>query len=149
MREVLLIIHVLAAAAWIGAAGAQFVIMPRMIRAGDGTASTWMETIVQLGRVYYTPAALVILASGVGLVLDSPVYEFEQLFVVIGVAMVLIAGGLGGGVYGPRGREAAAAFAAGDAGTAKTATGTITRVAGVEIALLVVTVASMVYRWGV
>ena len=148
MREILLVIHILAAAAWIGGSAAQMMLVPPLLRAGGETAKTWMTTFVTMGRVFYTPAAIVVLASGVGLVLNSSLYEFEQVFAVIGIVMVLIGGGLGARVYAPKARVAADAFGSGDTATATAAAGLISRAAVVELALLVVTVAAMVYRWG-
>lgn len=149
MRDVLLIVHIVAVAAWIGSNLAQFVIVPAMARRGGEAAVAWMTTFVRLGRIYNTPAAIIVLASGVALVLDSPVYEFEQAFVVIGVVMVLIGGALGGLFYGPRGRSAAEAFGSGDASGGQAESRRIIQMTTVETTLLVVTVAAMVSRWGV
>ncbi len=148
MREILLIVHILAAAAWIGLNLAQFVFVPRLVRAGNDAAAAWMGAFVDLGRIYNTPAAIVILASGVGLVIDSAVYEFEHVFVVIGVVMVIIGGVLGARVYAPLGRAAQAAYISDDQGAAQTATEGIIRIGAIETLLLVVTVVAMVNRWG-
>lgn len=149
MREVLLIVHIAAVAAWLGASGAQFVILPTMTRRGGETAEAWMTTFVRLGRIYYTPAALLILASGIGLVIDSTLYDFEHVFVVVGVLMVLIGGALGGAFYGPKGRLAAEAYGSGDDQAGRAQSTRIAQVGALEVVLLVVTVAGMVYRWGV
>jgi len=149
MREVLLILHIVAAAAWLGANGAQFLIVPRMMRSGNQAAEAWMTTFVRLGRVYYTPAAIVVLATGVGLVLDSSLYDFENMFVVVGVLMVVVGGALFGAVYAPQGRLAADAYRSGDTSAGQAQTARIIRIGTMETVLLVLTVAAMVYRWGV
>ena len=149
MRDILLIIHILAAAVWIGGATGQAAFGSAVVASSNAAAATWMRRLVRMGQVYYTPAAIVVLASGVGLVLNSSLYEFEHTFVVIGVLMVLIAGGLGGRLYAPKAREAADAYEGGDTTAGNAAAATITRAAYVEMGLLVVTVAAMVYRWGV
>ena len=93
MQEFLLTIHIIAAGAWIGTNVVQMVTMRRVIAQGGSPAATWMTSVVHWGRVIYTPAAVVILATGIGMVLNSSLYEFSNAFVSIGFLAVIVAGG--------------------------------------------------------
>ncbi len=149
MREFLLVVHILAAGAWIGGNVTQFVVTPKLRDRGGESAAAWMSSVVRMGRVLYTPAAIIILLTGVALVLNSELYDFEHAFVVIGIAMVVIGGILGARIFGPKGEEAAAAFAAGDDARAVAVANGAIRWGAVDTGLLIVTVTAMVGRWGV
>ncbi len=149
MREFLLVIHILAVGAWIGGNATQFLVTPKMRDRGGAAAAAWMTSVVRMGRLLYTPAALIVLLSGIGLVLDSAVYDFEQTFVVIGVAMVVVGAVLGMRVFGPKGQRAADAFESGDdAAGAAVVNGTMP-FGLLDTALLIVTITAMVSRWGI
>ena len=90
MREILLIIHILGAGTWLGANVTQAVVTPKLRAQGGIAAAAWMKSIAMMGRVLYTPAAIIILVTGFWMVLDSDVYDFEQAFVVIGIVAVVI-----------------------------------------------------------
>jgi uncharacterized membrane protein len=149
VRDILLVLHILAVGTWIGGNVTQFVVTPKLRDRGGAAAAAWMRSVVRMGTRLYTPAAILVLLTGVGLVLDSDLYDFEHAFVVIGVAMVITGGVLGARVFGPRAEEAAAAFEAGDGATGVAVVNRSMRIAVLDSALLVVTVASMVGRWGV
>ena len=150
MRTFLLVVHILAAGAWIGANITQVVVTPRASKLGGSTAAAWMRSTVTMGRVLYTPAAVLSLATGVALVLRTDsAYDFENAFVVIGVAMVVIGAFLGIRVFGPQGEAAADAFDAGDVTAARSIVGRIFALGLLDSLLLVVTVTAMVGKWGV
>lgn len=148
MREVLLVIHILGAGTWLGANVTQLMVTPRLRDEGGAAAAAWMRSIHKMGTMLYTPAAVLLLITGVWLVIDSSVYDFEQVFVAIGVMMVIIGAVLGARVYGPKAESAAAAFQAGDDAAGSTIVARTSRVGAVETALLVTTIVAMVYRWG-
>lgn len=148
MREVLLVVHIIAAAGWIGGVLAEVMTTRRLVARGGSTAAAWMETVVFWGRAFYTPAAIVILATGVGLVLDSALYGFSSAFVSVGFLAVIVGAGLGMAVFGKGGARASAAFAADDdvAGAAEVAR--MRPLVLLEGAVLLLAVVAMVYKWG-
>ena len=148
MREVLLFIHIVAVGAWVGANVTQLIVNPAMQKAGSGAAAAWMRQTSRMGRVLYTPAALVALVTGIWLVLDSKLYEFEHIFVAIGVLMVIVGAVLGMRVTGPGGREAASLHEAGDEQGATAANGRLRNWVLVDSALLAVTIYVMVAKIG-
>lgn len=144
MHGLLLWIHILAAAVWIGAATAVVYLTPSMAQnavTGKVFATQW----VAMGRTLFTPAAIVSLATGIGLVVDGTT-RFSATFVSIGFSMVIIGALIGIKVNAPAGRQIAAAHESG----AETA-GLYARVRTiglVELALLAFTVYAMATKLG-
>ena len=149
MAEFFLVIHIVAAAAWIGATIAQIATTRRVIAQGGAAAASWMDTVVYWGRAIYTPAAIVILATGIGLVLDSALYEFSNAFVSIGFFVVIVGAALGMAVFAKGGKRSAAAFAAGDDDSGRAEAMRLMPWTILDSSLLLVAVIAMVNRWGV
>lgn len=148
MQEFLLVLHILAAGAWIGTNVVQLATTRRVIAGGGQAAASWMTNVVYWGRVIYTPAAIVILATGVGMVLNSSLYEFSNTFVSIGFLAVIVAAGLGMTVFAKRGERAAAAFAGGDDDAGRTAAMSTMPWGMFDSLVLLVALISMVFKWG-
>jgi uncharacterized membrane protein len=142
-------IHILAAASWFGGGvatqiGSQvFASEPAASRAG------WYRLVLRLGQILSTPAAVVVLITGVLLVTGNEAYGFGSTFVSIGFLAVIVGAGIGMAVYGPRSRDASSALESGDTGGAAAAIGRIRQAGLLELALLAITIASMVWKWGI
>jgi len=149
MQEFLLVLHVIAAGAWIGTNVVQLATTRRMISRGGAQAATWMESVVYWGRVIYTPAAIVILATGVGMVLNSDLYEFSNAFVSIGFLAVIVGAALGMTVFAKGGERAASAFASGNDEAGRAAATATMPWGMLDSLVLVVAVVAMVSKWGV
>ena len=149
MQEFLLVIHILAAGAWIGTNIVQLATTRRVIAQGGQPAATWMTSVVHWGRVIYMPAAIVILATGIGMVLNSSVYEFSSGFVSIGFLAVIVAAVLGMTVFSKGGERAAAAFSSGDDDAGRAAAMSTMPWGALDSLVLLVALFAMVYKWGV
>ncbi len=101
MRSTLLVIHILAAAAWIGASATFLFATPKFRKAGHESGSSLMSVYQSMGRMYYPPAAVLILATGFWLVIDSSAYDFEEPFVAVGIVAVAAGAFLGIRIFGP------------------------------------------------
>jgi Predicted integral membrane protein (DUF2269) len=84
--EVLLFVHVLGVAIWLGTGFALLVLGDRFGRAGDNQAlhslfgqSEWLATRV------FIPVSLTALVTGILLVIEGP-WAFDQLWVLLGLA---------------------------------------------------------------
>ncbi len=144
MHGFLLWIHVLAAAVWIGAATAVVYLAPRMAQnaiTGQVFATEW----VAMGRKLFTPAAIVSLATGIGLVVDDST-RFSAGFVSIGFLMVIVGAVVGMAVNAPVGRQIAAAHESGAETAALYAR--VRTIGLVELALLAFTVYAMATQLG-
>ncbi|MBK5267155.1 MAG: hypothetical protein JJE47_06945 [Acidimicrobiia bacterium] len=144
MHGLLLWIHILAAAVWIGAATAVVYLAPSMAQnaiTGQVFATEW----VAMGRKLFTPAAIVSLATGIGLVVDGTT-SFSAGFVSIGFLMVIVGAAVGIRVNAPAGRQIAAAH---ESGAETAALYARVRMIGlVELALLAFTVYAMATKLG-
>lgn len=145
MYNVLLWLHILAAAVWFGAGAANIWWTPRLSAASE-SGGAFALGFVEMGRKVFTPAAVVALATGIGLVIGGDSYEFSAGFISIGFLMVIVGGALGGAVYGKTGRAIAAAHDGGEPTTALYAR--LRTVNLVELALLAFTIYAMTVKLG-
>lgn len=148
MYTTLLVIHILAAGAWFGTNVVQFVVNPRVRTYPVDIGSWWLRRTVAFGTRIYTPAAIVLLITGVVMVIDNDLFEFSSGFVTIGFTMIIVGAGLGIFVFGPRGEAAAAAIEAGDEPEARRLTGSLAGFGALDTVLLVVTILAMTSKWG-
>lgn len=149
MGNLLLFIHIAAVATWVGAGVVQLIVNPAMHRAGGATAAAWMRQTVRLGRVLFSPAAVIVLITGIWMVIRESIYDFEQAFVVIGFIAVVLGAFLGIRVYGPGGTQVAELHEAGDSAAAGQKLSRLLTIAAAEIGFLLFTIWAMVGRLGV
>ena len=150
MRDTLLIIHILAAGAWIGANVVQLFVNPRINTQDTVIAAYWHRTVVGFMRFLYMPAALIVLITGVLLVTavdDSP-YEMADPFVSMGFVAVIVGAVLGMAFFAPQGRKAADAYDRGDRSGAAAIEKKIALGGLLDTVIIVVTVVAMVSKWG-
>jgi hypothetical protein len=149
MSELLLIIHILAAAAWIGGGLLNGFVAPRISRSGlEGASLAWARVAAQAGTRYFNPAGLLTALSGIGLVVVSDVYDWSDTFVSIGIAVVIAAGLIGALVHRPGAERMITALESGDR-TAAARDGKRAAIWGaVTIVLLIVAVVVMVLKTG-
>ncbi|HYI45981.1 MAG TPA: DUF2269 family protein [Actinomycetota bacterium] len=152
MRTLLLYGHIVGAIVWIGGAIMFNVLSGRMRKAGNAEqVAHVIEESIWLGKSFYTPAALWVLVSGVTLVLTSSgAYQFQDIFVAVGIAVVIGSAITGGAYYG---KEAEAivqgAKANGiEAPDVQKRLDRIRLISWLEIAALLVVELLMVYRTG-
>ncbi len=148
MRIALLVIHIAAAATWLGASVTQMAVAPTLTGKSSEVASAWMAASMRLSQRLYPIAGALVLLAGVGLVLVSDVYSFADLFVTVGFTVVILGGALGGMVFTPVARRAAEAYSSGNAVAGRAASVRILRFGLIDIALLVVAITAMVAKWG-
>lgn len=91
MSETLLIIHILSAAAWIGGAFLLGFLGPRMGRAGGPAAGAWVGVVLQAIPKFFVPASLLTLASGITIVATQDEWDWSDIFVGLGIAIVVVA----------------------------------------------------------
>lgn len=115
-RDLLLLVHIAAAAAWLGANFVQLTVGKRMLARPDETAARWAETTGRLVSTYYNVAGTLLGVTGVLLVLDGD-WAWSSGFVAVGITALVIGGVLGVIEFGPLAKKIAAAARAGDAPT--------------------------------
>ena len=148
MNEFLLIVHILAAATWIGAGVLTGFVGSRMAKEGGSAALGWARVSREAGLKVFNPAGGLTAVSGILLVVFGDVYDWSDTFVSIGLTVVVIAAIIGGVVHRPDDDRMVAALESADYGTAA-AIGKRAAIWGaVTIALLIVTVSVMVLKTG-
>ena len=152
MRTLLLYGHIVGAIVWIGGAIMFNVLSGRMRKAGNADQITHIvEESVWLVKSFYTPAALWVLVSGVVLVLTSKgAYQFQDIFVAVGIVVVIGSAITGGAYYGKEAEaivQGAKSKGIGDPDIKKRLD-RIRMVSWLEIAALLLVELLMVYRTG-
>ena len=142
-------IHILAAASWFGGGVATQLGTQVFDSETEASRAAWYRLVLRLGQILYTPAAVIVLITGVLLVTGSEAYGFGSTFVSIGFLTVIVGAGLGMAVYGPRSRAASAALENGDSSGAAAAITRMRQAGLLELGLLAITIASMVWKWGI
>ncbi len=107
--ELLLFVHVLAAAAWVGAVFFVVLVFELALRSAD---RDWLLKLTEyddrLAPILYIPAVLLVLTAGIGLVLDGP-WDFGDGWVLAGLGLLVSVFILGVGFIVPAGRRVKAA----------------------------------------
>lgn len=149
LSETFLFLHIAAAGIWLGANIVQIAV-PSLSRSESTSFSAgWLRIGAKLGRVLYMPVGVLLLASGVGLVLTSEgAYEFSDLFVSIGFAVIVIGAVLGAAVFAPGGFKAAEAFERGDETTGRATTRRLAGFGVIDTLLLLFAIVVMILRLG-
>ncbi len=148
MRDALLIIHIIAAGAWIGASATVTFLNGRMRQAGHEAGAAFMEGYSKMGRMFFPAAGVVVLLSGILLVVDSSLYDFENAFVAIGIAVFIIGAFLGARVFEPIAAGIRSAHQARDEKALSAGYAKFRRMGALDLALLVFAVYAMVTKLG-
>lgn len=140
------LVHVLAVILWFGG-GLMFTIAAaRARRAGPQTLAAVAGTSAQLGRVFGAAGGVAFLA-GVGMMFTDSPWEWESLWITIGIVVFFVSSFLGGRMIGPGYERVAAAAGTGDASAIDAAMGKVRPFVMADLTLLTVAVAAMVYKW--
>lgn len=148
LRDVMLVFHIAAAGAWLGANLMQAVVPTMAAREGAQAAAGWYRVAAGLGTRLYLPASAVLVATGIVMVLGDDAYTFGSLFVTIGFGMVVVGALLGFFVFDPGSRAVADAIDAGDPSSIRKATSRVAAFGTVDTILLLLTITAMVLRLG-
>jgi hypothetical protein len=94
------------------------------------------------------PAAILILATGIWMVLLAEEYGFGTLFVTIGFGTILVGALLGILVFDRGSERAATAIESGDVSATRSATGRLAAFGILDTVLILFTITAMVLRLG-
>ena len=106
MIEWIVVLHVLAGAAWFGG----HLFMEGMMASAGRSKEPSTILAVNLGIVdtswrLFTVAGVLLLVTGIWIVVDQPQFGFEMMFISIGFLVVLIGLGVGLFYFRPKGAE--------------------------------------------
>lgn len=89
MRDLLLFLHILGAAGWIGGGLYSFFIIPRLAKQGSESSGT-LQAVLGSADKYFGPVAGLVLLSGIGLVLESDAYGWSEPFIWVGIGVFVL-----------------------------------------------------------
>jgi uncharacterized membrane protein len=109
LYEFLLFVHVLAAAAWVGAVLFVALVTELALRSNDrSTLVKLVDYDERLAPLLYIPAVLLVSAAGIGMVLDGP-WSFGDGWILTGIALLVVTFILGVGLIVPASKKLAVA----------------------------------------
>ena len=149
-NELLLTVHILAAATWIGAALALQVIAAHMRSSTpDAVTDRFAIDAETVGKALFAPSAVVLVITGVILVAHEQL-GWTRAWLLLGFGAVLIAGAVGGAFLIPEGRRLAklARTPGHDSAEIRRRARRRFLVARVDLLVLILGVADMVFRPG-
>lgn len=141
-RNLLLAVHIAAAAAWLGANFVQLALTPQFAKKGGEITAAWFDAASWLGKRYYSLAGAVLALTGILLVQETA-YDWSAGFVAVGITVIVIGAVLGVAFFAPEGERLAAASREGR----PVASGRYLGVALLDTALVLAAVCAMVWRW--
>jgi uncharacterized membrane protein len=150
INELLLTLHILAMATWIGAAFALQVIATRVRPSTpDTVVDEFAVNAEAVGKMLFAPAAVVLLVTGVALVVRENL-GWTDAWILVGIGALVAAGAIGGAFLVPEGRRIAelARTLGHDPEEIRNRTRRRFLVARVDLFVLTVAVADMVFRPG-
>lgn len=149
MRELLLTIHIVSVAAWLGGDFGQLFVLRVVRRRGGETAATWFRALAAMGSSYFNIAGALVFVTGIAmLLLDNTIGSFSSTFVTIGFITVIVGGAMGVLFFVPRSRATADQYESGDTDGADQNARAISWGLVFDAALVTVTIAAMVGKWG-
>ena len=146
MADVMLIIHILSATAWVGGGFLNAFLGPRMAKEGGPVTVAWIRTLIDAARKYFTTAGVLTLLSGIGIVMTDADHSFTEPFVMTGLMIVVITLGIAGAILIPAAKAALASAEAGDFAAAGASGRKAARAGQAITLLLVVAMIVMVFK---
>ena len=147
MHTTLLIIHVLAAATWLGAGVAVAIFSSLASRQPEAIGEGVAVSFDKLGNFLFMPVGILVLITGVTLVLDSP-WKFTNLFVIFGILAVVNGAVFGARVTGPMTKSMRQAHEASDTTKLQALYSRFGTLVLVDVAVVAVALISMVLKLG-
>ncbi len=92
LRDVLLFLHILGAAGWIGGGAFGIFVMARFAKAGGEERGRSMEFMLEKATPYGIVVFLLTVLSGVGLVLTQERWGWGDTFVLFGIGAIIVEG---------------------------------------------------------
>ena len=144
-------LHVLAAITWVGNVYAQ-VLVTRVLRERDpdhiGVVS---RDIGVMGKVLFIPASVAVLVFGIALIAYSPAWNFGQTWVLVGLGGIVATIITGAGFLGPESERLGKLAGEGHTPAEPDMERRIRKIVGIariDLVVLVVVVADMVFKPG-
>lgn len=147
--KIMLVIHIIAVALWLGSNLAMGLGSGRAVNASDEVNAWWADVQGYMGKTLKNVSFILLLITGIGMIFSSDeLIKFSDPFVSVGFLAVIIGGALGGMIFAPGCRQIAEAYRNGDAAAGKKVIDKLGMVGAAESLLVVITILFMVFKWG-
>lgn len=148
MRDILLWLHIIGAATWLGANLTQAFVGPKLM-ANRETAPGWLRAVEKSSGPLYGTASALILITGIILIVTSDgIYRFSSLFVTIGFAVLILGGALAGLVFNRKTRQMIGMYDAGQDAQVAAIYRTLGTWGILDSLLVAFAILAMVSKWG-
>jgi uncharacterized membrane protein len=145
---VLLFLHILAVAVWVGGSIMLGFVSSRVEKTGDAEyRARFAKSAAVVGPVIGV-SALLVLGSGIGMVLDSETVELSQTWVWLGLALFGLSAVVGGAYFAPASNKIVKALEGGQTDEADRRAKQFNMVSRLDTLLLIVIVGVMVFKPG-
>ena len=101
LYEVLLFVHIVAMAVWVGGSIMLGFLSSKLERSGDADYRARFARDANIVGPIIGVSAVLVLGTGIGMVLDSPAVELSQTWVWLGLAMFGVTAVVGAAYFGP------------------------------------------------
>jgi uncharacterized membrane protein len=145
MRDWLLILHILGAAAWLGGGLHSWYAYNQLVRKPEISEGS-LTTLSKSADRFFGPAAVLTLLTGVILVLTQDPWGWSDGFVIVGLGVFLFSA-ISQPLAAAKVEERLLAAAAGE-GDMRSALGRFNRTALVDVGVVVVALWAMVVKFG-
>jgi hypothetical protein len=145
-REILLTLHIIFVAGWLGTDLLLMAISPQMDRQSPEAELAWARQNPWFHERYYPMVAVGVLITGILLVLDTP-WKWTSGFVWVGVGAIVLGATAGGQGIGRLSRRRLAALESGDTATAATAKRTMSKLSLALMLAPIIAILAMVDKW--
>ena len=151
LYEILKLIHVLAAASWVGGVVLSQVQGAWVNKRNDPhDFNSFIDFQAYLGTRYFMPLAITVVAAGIGMVLEAEAWSFGDTWILIGIALFAASVAMGAGFLGPQSEKIKEGLASG--GPPDTAIQAriknVILVSRIDTVVLILVVADMVIKPG-
>jgi uncharacterized membrane protein len=141
------LVHVLAVIVWFGGGIMLTLLLGRAARTSVSAVAPIARLGAGMGPVFGAAGGVAFVA-GVVMVLTTDGLDFEEAWISIGIVIYLVSAFIGARVIGPRYERLAEAAESADEGAATTARAALVAPTMIDLTLLTIAVAAMVYKWG-
>jgi uncharacterized membrane protein len=148
LYEVLLFVHIVAVAVWVGGSIMLGFVSARIQATGDAAFRARFARSAGIVGPVIGVSAVLILASGIWMILESDVIELSQLWVWLGLGLFIVSGIVGAAYFGPASNRIVAALEGGRIEEADERAGIFNLVSRLDTLLLLVILGLMVFKPG-
>lgn len=147
LYEVLLFVHILGVAVWVGGSIMLGFISTKVEKSGDAQFRAKFAKAAGVVGPVIGVSALLVLGTGIGMVLESPI-ELAETWVWLGLALFGLSAVVGGAYFAPASNKIVAALESGQIEEADRRSKMFNMVSRLDTLLLLVIVALMVFKPG-